>query len=222
MASYRGTIVSNRSAEETFDYMADFTNAAEWDPGTATSERLDIGPVGLDATFRLSVRIGSRVTPLDYRIVNYRRPHQVVLLGESETIRSEDTMTVTPTADGRCILTYDAELTLKGAFALTNPVLPLFFDRIGDKGVEGLRLALGGPPRVRDRPHAGAAVAGVIDKLLEATVIEASPPSVRRCGTGRRAGPHRRRCRARPSWSPAPPPDWDWPRLEEWRSWVPG
>ena len=193
MASYRGTIVSNRSAEETFDYMADFTNAAEWDPGTATSERLDIGPVGLDATFRLSVRIGSRVTPLDYRIVNYRRPHQVVLLGESETIRSEDTMTVTPTADGRCILTYDAELTLKGAFALTNPVLPLFFDRIGDKGVEGLRLALGGPPVVRDRPHAGAAVAGVIDKLLEATVI----------GSFSSIGPALRHWTA--GWTPPPP-----------------
>ena len=171
MASYRGSIISNRSAEATFDYMADFTNAADWDPGTVWAEHIDDVSVGMGCTFRLGVRIGPKVTPLDYRIVTYQRPHQVVLLGESETIRSEDTMTVTPTADGRCILTYDADLTLKGSFALANPVLPLFFDRVGDKGVEGLRSALGGPPVARDRPRAGAAVAGVVDKLLEATVI---------------------------------------------------
>ena len=41
MARYRGTVISTRSAEDTFDYMADFANAAEWDPGTATAERLD-------------------------------------------------------------------------------------------------------------------------------------------------------------------------------------
>jgi dehydrogenase/reductase SDR family protein 12 len=183
MASYRGTVISNRSAEETFDYMADFANAAEWDPGTASAERLDDGPVGQGATFRLGVRIGSRVSPLDYRIVSYQRPHQVVLLGESEGIRSEDTMTVTPTADGRCILTYDADLTLKGTFALGNPVLPLFFARIGDRGVEGLRSALSGPPVARDRPQAGGAVAVVVDKLLEATVVgsfSSIGPAVRR------------------------------------------
>ena len=193
MASYRGTVVSSRSAEETFDYMADFTNAADWDPGTATSERLDDGPAGLGATFRLGVRIGSRVTPLDYRIVAYQRPHTVVLLGESETIRSEDTMTVTPTADGRCILTYDADLTLKGSFALANPVLPLFFDRIGDRGVEGLRSTLGGPPVARDRPQVGAAVADVVDKLLEATVV----------GSFSSIGPALRHWTA--GWTPPPP-----------------
>ena len=36
MARYRGTVISTRSAEETFDYLADFANAADWDPGTAT------------------------------------------------------------------------------------------------------------------------------------------------------------------------------------------
>ena len=74
MARYRGTVISTRSAEETFDYMADFANAAEWDPGTAEAERLDDGPVGLGSTFRLGVRVGTRVVPLDYRIVTYDRP----------------------------------------------------------------------------------------------------------------------------------------------------
>jgi len=171
MARYRGTVISNRSAEETFDYMADFANAAEWDPGTATAERLDAGEVGLGSAFRLGVRIGSRTTPLDYRIVAFDRPHRVALLGESDTIRSEDTMTVVPAADGGSVLTYDADLTLKGGFALANPFLGLFFDRIGDKGVGGLRATLGGPAGARDRPQAGGMVASVVDGALEATIV---------------------------------------------------
>jgi NAD(P)-dependent dehydrogenase (short-subunit alcohol dehydrogenase family) len=171
MARYRGTVVSTRSPEETFDYMADFTNAAAWDPGTASAERLDAGPVGLGSAFRLGVRVGSRMTPLDYRIVVFDRPHRVVLLGESGTIRSEDTVTVVPAADGRSILTYDADLTLQGGFAMVNPVLGLFLDRIGDKGVAGLRATLGGPAVARDRPQAGGVVASAVDEVLEATVV---------------------------------------------------
>ncbi len=171
MARYRGTVISTRSAEETFDYMADFANAAEWDPGTAGAERLDDGPVGRGSTFRLGVRVGTRVVPLDYRIVTYDRPWRVVLLGESDTIRSEDTVTVTPTADGGSILTYAADLRLKGAFAAANPLLPLVFDRIGDKGVAGLRRTLGGPPVATERPQAGPVVARTVDEALEATVV---------------------------------------------------
>ncbi len=171
MARYRGTVISARSVEGTFDYMADFANAAEWDPGTASAERLDAGGIGPGSSFRLEVRIGPRTTPLEYRIVAYDRPHRVVLLGESDTFRSEDTMTVVPAADGGSILTYDADLTLQGPFTLANPVLGLFLDRIGDKGVWGLRATLGGPAEPRDRPRAGDAVAAVVDGVLEATIV---------------------------------------------------
>ncbi|HEY4948288.1 MAG TPA: SRPBCC family protein, partial [Acidimicrobiales bacterium] len=74
MTRYRGTAISNRTAEETFDYLAQFSNAAEWDPGVGSAERLDTGPVGLGSVFRLQVKVGSRAIPLDYRIVAYERP----------------------------------------------------------------------------------------------------------------------------------------------------
>ena len=32
--------------EAAFDYIADFANSQQWDPGTASSRRLDDGPVG--------------------------------------------------------------------------------------------------------------------------------------------------------------------------------
>jgi len=171
MARYQGTVISTRSAEETFDYLADFANTPAWDPGTAEAERLDDDPVGLGSGFRLGVRVGSRVVPLEYRIVAYDRPRRVVLLGESDTVRSEDTVTVTPAADGGSILDYRADLRLKGRAALANPVLPVAFDRIGDRGVQGLRRVLGDTPAPAGRPPVGAAAARVVDEALEATVV---------------------------------------------------
>ena len=171
MARYRATAISTRSAEETFDYLADFSNAEEWDPGTATAVRLDDGPVGLGSAFRLGVRVGTRVTPLEYRIVAFDRPHRVVLLAESGAVRSKDTVTITPAADGGSILSYEADLRLKGAWSAANGVLPVVFDRIGAHGADGLRHRLGGPPVPTERPQAGPLVARGVDGVLEASVI---------------------------------------------------
>lgn len=47
MASDDATIETKRSSEETFDYVATFSNAAEWDSGVAAGEALDSGPPGV-------------------------------------------------------------------------------------------------------------------------------------------------------------------------------
>jgi hypothetical protein len=36
--------------EAAFAFVADFANAMHWDPGVVTSERLDVGPVGVGAS----------------------------------------------------------------------------------------------------------------------------------------------------------------------------
>ena len=171
MARYRGTVMSDRSAEETFDYLAEFSSAAEWDPGVSGAERLDDGPVGLGSTFRLGVSVAGRATPLDYRIVSYQRPHRVVLLGENDTIRSEDTVTVVARPDGGSVLTYDADLRLKGVLAAFNPVLDVPFRRIGDRGLSGLRRMLATEPVPAAPSTGGGVVADIVDKALEATVV---------------------------------------------------
>ena len=192
MARFRGTVRSDRSVEEVFDYLADFANAAEWDPGTKTAARLDEGPLGEGSAFRLTVAAGPRTLAMEYRIASYDRPHRVVLVAESDTVRSEDTVTVVPAADGGALLTYDADLTLRGRLAPANAVLGLAFDRIGAAGLAGLRRALGDPMAAPDaagpgRPPAGRLVAEVVDEALEATVVgsfSAVGPRVRRRTAG--------------------------------------
>jgi len=172
MARYRGIVVSGRSAEETFDYMAEFSNGAEWDPGVATAERLDDGPVGLGSRFRLSVKVGGRTTPLDYAIDSYERPHRVVLVAENSFVRSEDTVTVVQRPGGGSVLTYDAELTFQGTLSPFSRALALPFRRIGDRGLDGLRKVLSVEPAAAPAPgRAAQLAAAAVDELLEATVV---------------------------------------------------
>lgn len=41
MPRYLQTITTGWSAERAFAYMADFSNAAEWDPGVVSGKRID-------------------------------------------------------------------------------------------------------------------------------------------------------------------------------------
>jgi carbon monoxide dehydrogenase subunit G len=65
------------------------------------------------------------------------------VVAESGTLISTDTVTVAATDDGT-IVTYDADLQLKGVFKAFGPVLSLAFGRIGGRAAAGLRRVLDG------------------------------------------------------------------------------
>ncbi len=200
MARYRATVISTRSAEETFDYLADFSNAEEWDPGTATAVRLDDGPVGLGSAFRLGVRVGTRVTPLEYRIVAFDRPHRVVLLAESGAVRSKDTVTITPAADGGSILSYEADLRLKGAWSAANGVLRSCSTASGPMAPTACATGSGGRPCPPNVPRPARWWPGASTGCWKPAWSAASPPSARCCGPARPAGRRRPRWPVGPCW----------------------
>ena len=57
--------------EDTFAFIADFANSSRWDPGVATSEHIDAGPVALGARYDLGVRMRGKVAPMEYRITTF-------------------------------------------------------------------------------------------------------------------------------------------------------
>ena len=61
MARYRTTIQSKKSPEETFEYLADFANAREWDPGVVEGENLTGRPLGAGSRFRLVYKADLRL-----------------------------------------------------------------------------------------------------------------------------------------------------------------
>lgn len=141
MAHYRGTIVSTRSAEDVFAYMAKFSNVSEWDPTVAEAHPVGGLESGERARFHVTVSWLGREIPLEYTTTAYERPSRLVLRAENESAVSEDTITIEPRGSG-CSLTYDARLSLKGALRVLDPLLSLAFKRLGGNAAAGLRREL--------------------------------------------------------------------------------
>jgi len=142
MAHYKASLDTPRPPEEMFAYLSDFSTTEEWDPGVIEAKRLGEEPVGEGSEFRLLASFLGRKTPLTYRIVEYDPPHAVTFRGESSTVVSLDRITFEPSGGGGTRITYDADLALKGAFKLADPLLRVAFKRVGARALVGLRRTL--------------------------------------------------------------------------------
>ncbi|WP_300576785.1 SRPBCC family protein [uncultured Nocardioides sp.] len=113
------------------DYLADFTHAEEWDPGTESCTRLDSGPIQVGSRFHNESKIAGVSTELVYELVTLDAD-KVVLRGENDSATSTDTITVTP-KDGGSEITYEAVIEAKGVGKLAEPLMKLVFERIGSE-----------------------------------------------------------------------------------------
>lgn len=137
MAKANGTVRSPLDPETVFSRLSDFSTTEQWDPGVVEAQRITDGPVELGARFRVvAAFMGSR-SELVYEITEFDPGRRVVLRGENNRVVSVDVITVEAEGEGS-IVTYDADLTLKGPMKLADPLLGLAFGRIADKALDGL------------------------------------------------------------------------------------
>jgi len=141
VARYADAIDLPLSVEEAFDYLADFSRTAEWDPSVVEAERLTRGKVRLGSSFRVSVSFLGRRVPLEYRITEFERPSRLVLSGGDSSVRSIDEITFVSRPGGSRV-TYEARLELTGIRRLADPFFHVLFQRIGRLAMRGLRERL--------------------------------------------------------------------------------
>ncbi|MBI2781436.1 MAG: SRPBCC family protein [Chloroflexi bacterium] len=141
MAVLEERIETSLDIEDAFDFVADFANSAQWDPGVATSKALDDGGLRLGARYLLGVRMGSRVAPMTYTITRLDRPHRVVLAGEGSGVAAVDDISFARTASGTTI-DYVADIRLKGVLRLLAPFAGGSFRRIADNARTGMQRTL--------------------------------------------------------------------------------
>jgi carbon monoxide dehydrogenase subunit G len=127
--------------DDVFAFVADFANSMYWDPGVATSERIDAGPVGLGARYRLGVKMRGRVTPMEYRITTFDAPLRVVLTGEGSGVSAVDEIRFEPAGTGTRI-DYTADIRLGGLMRLAQPFLGGAFAKIARDALDGMQRAL--------------------------------------------------------------------------------
>jgi carbon monoxide dehydrogenase subunit G len=145
MPEYQTTVRSPWPRDRAFDYLLDLEHFADWDPGVKHAIRVSGVAPGLGAAFDVTVAAPGRDLTLRYETVAVDTPRRFEVRAETATLRSVDVITVHHDSDGDgCLVTYDADLSLKGVLRIGDPLLGLAFRRIGDRAAAGLRTALDG------------------------------------------------------------------------------
>jgi len=142
---YRREIEVAAAADIAFAYLADFANAAEWDPGIAEARRLTPAPTEVGSRFEVIALFRGRRQRFEYVVTELEDGSRVALRGEGEKARSDDVITVATSGSGSRV-TYEADLRLKGAYRAAEPFLRSTFERMGDAALDGLAVHLARVP----------------------------------------------------------------------------
>lgn len=145
MPKYITTIDVRCDAQKSFALLADFANAARWDPATVTARRLDADqPLAVGSRFELQMRILGRENTIEYEITSLEPPRRVVLRGENAGSVAIDEITVEP-HEGGARVTYAADVSLKGASKVVAPLFAPVFKKMGDSARDQMREWLDTP-----------------------------------------------------------------------------
>lgn len=143
MARYRTDVLTPLSAADAFDAMARLERFVEWDPGIVRARQLDGDGPGLGAAYELVVRSAGREVPMRYEVQEFRPGRSYLAVARTSTLESFDRVSVVAATSGSgSVVTYDADLRLRGPLRLFDPLLALAFRRIGDRAAAGLRQFL--------------------------------------------------------------------------------
>lgn len=144
MARYVVHVRTPMPPAEAFAYMADLTNFTEWDPGVDRVEQVEGDGAGPGAAFDVAVKLPGRTMTLRYETVAFDDASTTMTaFAQNALMTSKDTITVEADGSGS-VVTYDAELKLKGLLGLSDPLLGVTFKHIGDRAAAGLVDTLAG------------------------------------------------------------------------------
>jgi dehydrogenase/reductase SDR family member 12 len=104
----------NRSPNEVFALLSDFSRLAEWDPMFESSRRLDSGELGVGSRFHVVGSIMGSEVELELEVVEYQPPHRIVLNGTGDGLQTTEDLTVSAVEEG-------AEVTYHSAFETDKP-----------------------------------------------------------------------------------------------------
>lgn len=123
-----------------FDYLADFGNAEEWDPGTKSCELVE-GDGGVGSAYRnVSVFLG-RESEIRYVAAELDRPSRIHFAGTNDQFEGHDVIEIRPHEAGSEV-TYNAQFAFKGVAQLAVPVVAVYLPFLATKVVDQLQGCL--------------------------------------------------------------------------------
>ncbi len=115
---------------QVIDYLKDFSNAREWDPGTQSCSRTDAGPIQEGSTWHNVSKIVGVKAELTYTL-DTLTDRTLVFVGTNAASTSTDTITVDASGSGS-VITYRADLEMKGAAKLLSPAMKIIFEKVAN------------------------------------------------------------------------------------------
>jgi hypothetical protein len=140
MPSVSRTFTTTAPPGAVFDYLADFTNTEEWDPGTRSCERIS-GDGGVGTTYRNVSSFLGRESEIIYTTVELERPTRIHLTGHNEQFDGHDVLGIRAHGTGSEV-TYTAEFAFSGAARLAVPVVAAYLPLLARRTVAQLRGCL--------------------------------------------------------------------------------
>jgi carbon monoxide dehydrogenase subunit G len=125
-------------------YLADFSHAEEWDPGTEKCVREGAGPVEVGASWHNESKIAGVSTELTY-VLKELTDSRIVFVGTNDTATSTETIEIVPSGPGSTV-TYTNEIVFNGAAKLADPAAKLVFEKVGNDTEKQLTEVLNGLP----------------------------------------------------------------------------
>lgn len=132
------TLTTHASPEAVFDYLADFRNAEEWDPGTQTCERVS-GEGGVGTTYRNVSKFLGRTSEITYVTEELERPTRLHMRGSNDDFEGHDVIGVRAVDEGTEVR-YHAQFSFESKLA--GPVVALYLPIYARKTIRQLQTSL--------------------------------------------------------------------------------
>jgi carbon monoxide dehydrogenase subunit G len=142
MPVLREVIEVTAPIEGAFAYVADFSDAEDWDPGVISSTQVgEPTPPRVGTAYDVVVSFRGKQQTMRYVIAELDPPRRVVLRGTGKTVEAVDTVSFEALPSGTRI-TYEADLRLTGVAKLATPFLGRAFGEMAAKALAGLKRRL--------------------------------------------------------------------------------
>ncbi|HSU01330.1 MAG TPA: SRPBCC family protein [Nocardioides sp.] len=144
MPSVSRTFSTTATPEAAYRYLADFTNAEEWDPGTRTCERTG-GDGGVGTTYRNVSTFLGREVEVVYTAAELAPPTRVHLRGTNAQFEGHDIFVIRASGRGSEV-TYRADMAFSGVARIATPVVIAYLPVLARTTVARLRACLDRQP----------------------------------------------------------------------------
>ena len=146
MIQLRETIHVRRHIRQVFDYVADFSNIQDWDPGVVSASQRPAGhgpgrKPGKGTVYDLVLKFGPFCPGMQYVVTQLTPMEKLVFTGRGESFSAVDTIRFRPTQTGTCI-DYQADIRFSGRGKTLEPWLAPLIRQGGRAAAKGLARRL--------------------------------------------------------------------------------